>query len=506
MLEDSARLRIARWSDSGIDGALFDSRISRSHDITVLGPPGSFQWIRVLLADNILIFKRVSRQKQQGKTRMTRTDSRRGGARGCEGIRLSLITILMMCAGVRAHAQSLDDQYTYYLTGKCQNMGFQRDADNVLLPGQAGPHLEAFCSGPIAVGGGNETTSLGGGAAAEEISNSGGEEEQALKRRRGRLRDANASADAAADATADTELASFGATSVFASFDYLNERQSTTTYEAGRHSSGYGGLLGMDRRFGAKALAGIAVRYAEQSGTLDSGGDFSVHTPGVRVYGSWLPVDGLFIDAAAGFDRRSLDTRRIVGLRVVTFGSPLYPGIVSYNPPLLPATSNTHERDYTGELHAGYDWSLSSLTIGPRAAVTAAHSALDPYVESGDTPMTLAVNAQTRISLRSQVGFQVSDALKLPTGVLVPQLEAEWVHEYRDDQRLSSAHFAEDLRPQPVELHFLNNPPDRDWFVVRVATVAVLPHGVSAFAAVERFAGNLYIERYQATLGLRCEL
>jgi uncharacterized protein YhjY with autotransporter beta-barrel domain len=420
---------------------------------------------------------------------------------------LGFVTIMIVCGGMRAHAQSLDEQYTYYLTGKCQNMSFARDADNVLLPGQAGPHLQAYCSGPILVAGGNETTSLGGGAAAEQISGTGGEEEQALKRRRGRLRDANsAPGAAAADTEADTELASFGATSVFASFDYLNERQSTTTYEAGRQSSGYGGLLGIDRRFGEKALAGIAVRYAEETGTLDTGGDFSVHTPGVRVYGSLLPVDGLFIDAAAGFDRRSLDTRRIVGLKVVTFGSPGSAGIVSYNPPPLPATSTTHERDYTGELHAGYDWSLSSLTIGPRAAVNAAHSTLDPYVESGDTPMTLAVDSQTRTSLRSLVGFQASNAFQLRAGVLVPQLEAEWVHEYRDDQRLLSAHFAEDLRPQPVALHFLNNPPDRDWFVVRVATVAVLPHGFNAFAAVERTAGNLYVERYQVTLGMRCEL
>jgi uncharacterized protein YhjY with autotransporter beta-barrel domain len=428
-----------------------------------------------------------------------------GAADRSRGSRLSLITMMILCAAMRANAQSLDQQYTYYLTGKCQNMGFQRDANNVLLPGQAAPHLESYCSGPIPAAGGNETTSLGGGAAAEQISSTGGEEEQALKRRRGRLRDSD-SAPAATDPQADTELASFGATSVFVAFDYLNERQSTTAYESGRHSSGYGGLLGIDRRFGEQALAGIAVRYAEQSGTLDSGGDFSAHTPGIRLYGSWLPVAGLFIDAAAGLDHRSLDTRRIVSLRVVTFGSPFYPGIVSYNPPPSPASSSTRERDYTGELHVGYDFSLSSLTIGPRAAVTVAHATLDPYVESGDTPMTLAVDSQSRTSRRSLVGFQASNALQLRTGVLVPQLEAEWVHEYRDEQRLLSAHFAEDLRPEPVVLHFLNNPPDRDWFVVRLATVAVLPHGFSAFAAVERTAGNLYVERYQVTLGVRCEL
>jgi uncharacterized protein YhjY with autotransporter beta-barrel domain len=408
--------------------------------------------------------------------------------------------------GMQAHAQSLDEQYAYYLTGKCQNLGFTRDANNVVLPGQAGPHLAAYCSGPVLVGGGNETTSLGGGAAAEEISNSGGEEERALQRRRGRLGESNSDQAATADAAADAELAGFGATSVFVSLDYLHEQQTTTAYEAGRHSSGFGGLLGVDRRFEEKALAGIAIRYSEQSGSIDSGGDFSTHTPGARLYGSWLPAAGVFIDGAAGFDHRDLDTRRIVALKVVTFGAPGSPGNVSYNPPPLPASSTAHERDLTGELHLGYDFPISSLSIGPRAAITFAHSSLDPYVESGDTPMALAVNAQTRTSLRSLIGAQATNALRLPSGVLVPQLDAEWVHEYRDDQRLLSARFAEDLRPEPVELHFLNNPPDRDWFVIRVATAAVFPHGFNAFVAVERTVGNLYIERYQASLGVRLEL
>jgi uncharacterized protein YhjY with autotransporter beta-barrel domain len=403
-------------------------------------------------------------------------------------------------------AQSLNEQYAYYLMGKCQNLGFTRSPNYVVAPGQAGPALAAFCSGPPATGGVSESSSLGGGATAEEISNSGGEEDEALKRRRGRLHDSDPDQAPAADAGQDAELASLGATSVFASFDWLRERQTATEFEDGRHSTGYNGLVGIDRRFGEKALAGIAFRYAEQSGTFDSGGDFSVHTPGVRLYGSWLPVDGFFLDGAIGFDRRGLDTQRVVALKVLTYGAPGFPPNVSYNPAPASADSTTHEQDLGGELHAGYDVSLGSVTIGPRASVTFAHSDLDPYTESGDTPMTLAVNEQTRISLRSQLGFQLTNAFKLPTAVVVPQLNVEWLHEYRDSQQMLSAHFAEDLRPDPVELHFLNNPPDRDWFVIRVASVVVLPHGFSAFAAAERTAGNLYIQHIQASLGVRMEL
>lgn len=423
---------------------------------------------------------------------------------------LGAMVVCLGMYGTQARAQSpgpsLNDQYAYYLMGKCQNLGFTRGPNNVLTPGQAGPQLAAFCSGPPPTGGVSEASSLGGGATAEEISNSGGEEDEALKRRRGRLREPDSDHAPAVDSGQDAELASSGATSVFASFDWLRERQTATEFEDGRHSTGYDGLLGIDRRFGDKALAGIALRYAEQSGTFDSGGDFSVHTPGVSIYGSWLPVNGFFLDGAVGFDRRGLDTHRIVTLKVLTYGAPGYPPNVSYNPPPASADSTTDERDLGAELHSGYDFSLGSLTVGPRASVTFAHSDLDPYTETGDTPMTLAVNEQTRTSLRSQLGFQLTDAIKLPMGVLVPQLNADWLHEYRDPQQMLSAHFAEDLRPDPVELHFLNNPPDRDWFVIRAAAVVVLPHGFSGFAAVARTAGNLYIQRVQATLGVRMEL
>ncbi|MBS0395428.1 MAG: autotransporter outer membrane beta-barrel domain-containing protein [Proteobacteria bacterium] len=408
----------------------------------------------------------------------------------------------LLAAGARA--QTLDQQYYFYLINRCEQLGFARDVNQVLLPGQAGPYLDAFCSRPTSGAGGISTAALGGGAAAEELGAAGEPRERALERRRNRLH--SATPEAAADEAPETELAQFGATSIFLGFDYLHERQVATDYEAGRRSDGYGGLLGADRRLGETALVGVALRYLHQTGHIDSGGDFTVNAPGLRVYGSWLPLDGLFVDAAVGFDRKGLDTRRIVSLRNVITPSPGAPPFIVYDPPPTPAQSSTHERDVSGELRAGYDFPSGRVSLGPRVAVTYAHAQLDAYLETGPTPMTLALDPQTRSSLRSLLGLQASAALPARTGVLVPQLNADWVHEYRDDQRLISAHFAEDLRPVPVTFQFRNNPPDRDWFVVRLSVAAVFPHGASAFAAIERTAGNAYIERFQANVGLRWEL
>jgi uncharacterized protein YhjY with autotransporter beta-barrel domain len=407
-----------------------------------------------------------------------------------------------------AHGQTLDQQYDFYLSTvvhRCDNMGFARQGFDELVPGQAGPHLFAYCSGPpIVTGGGGNGSSSGGGAGVAESRGEGAEEDAALRRRRDRLRAANGDKPAAADAS-DFDLGSLGATSAFLSLDYEHERQKTTEYEAGRRSHDLNGTLGIDHRFGPRGLAGLALKYAEQSGVIDSGGDFHAHGQAVWAYGSWMPRDGLFVDLAAGLGSRSLHTGRIVSREI--FNMDRFGNVSShFNPAPALAISNTHEHDVNAELRTGYDFSFSSLSIGPRAAVTMRHTSLDAYIEAGDTPMTLAFDSQKTTSLRSLIGFQATRAFTAASMVFVPQLNADWVHEYRDDQRVITAHFAEDLRPNPSQLRFLNTAPDRDWLLLRASLVTVFPHGVSAFTSFESTAAHSYIDRYRASVGLRVEL
>jgi uncharacterized protein YhjY with autotransporter beta-barrel domain len=381
-------------------------------------------------------------------------------------------------------------------------MGFARDALQALLPGQAGPNLFTFCSGPIQVAGPSTSSTLGGGAAAGEGRGEGAEEDAALRRRRDRLRGQQNAEPSSGGA--DVDLGSLGLASAFLSLDYLHERQKTTQYEAGRRSNGADATVGADYRFGSRGLAGLALKYSNQSGDIDSGGHFDVRGGGIWAYGSWWPHERLFVDFAAGFDLRQVHTERIVS-RQTTIQLPRG-GSTFFNPAPAMAFSDTDSRETSAELRAGYDFSYSILDIGPRAALTVKHANLDPYVESGNTPMTLAFDEQATTSLRSMLGLQASRPCLAGTVVLVPQLNVDWVHEYRADQHTLTAHFAEDLRPDPSILRFLNEAPDRDWLAIRVSTVAVFVHGVSGFVALEDMTGHTYINRYRASIGMRVEL
>jgi uncharacterized protein YhjY with autotransporter beta-barrel domain len=303
---------------------------------------------------------------------------------------------------------------------------------------------------------------------------------------------------------AEVDLGSLGLASAFLSLDYLHERQKTTQYEAGRRSNGADATAGADYRFGSRGLAGLALKYSNQSGDIDSGGHFDVRGGGIWAYSSWWPHERLFVDFAAGFDLRQIHTERIVA-RQTTIQLPRG-GSTFFNPAPALAFSDTNSRETSAELRAGYDFSYSILNIGPRAALAVKHANLDPYIESGNTPMTLAFDEQATTSLRSMLGLQASRPCLAGTVVLVPQLNVDWVHEYRADQHTLTAHFAEDLRPDPSILRFLDEAPDRDWLAIRVSTVAVFVHGVSGFVALEDMTGHTYINRYRASIGMRVEL
>lgn len=415
---------------------------------------------------------------------------------------LGLSSVVFMCLALPAQAQTLDEQYLFYLLDRCANLNFDKDASLNVLPGQAGSRLAAFCSGPPLVGGGGGTTASGGGTA---IGSDAGGSEQALRRRQQAARDAD-SASTAGDPS-DVTLFNTATVSVFLNVDYQWEKQTATRFEAGRRWHQTGTTLGIDRRLGTQGLAGLALNYGRKSGNFsDVGGDFSADRYGAVLYGSWFPNDRTFVDVNVGLARQDTDTQRIVFLRREVFGNPLFPPNIVLDPPPSAVDSEAKALESQVQLRGGYDWNLGRATFGLRAAALAKHASFDDYTEHGDTPMTLVFEDRSETSVRSSLGIDLRAAFTAQRTVLQPQFSADWLHEFRDDQHLITAHFAEDLRPNPARLRFRNDPPDRDFALVRVSLASIFTSGVSAFVALEGLLGHATLDHYVATLGVRLEL
>lgn len=176
-----------------------------------------------------------------------------------------------------------------------------------------------------------------------------------------------------------------------------------------------------------------------------------------------------------------------------------------FNPPLTQVEGSTDSRESAADLRVGYDAERGSRTIGPRAGLSARRASMNGFAEDGATPMTLIFDKQVEKSLRSSLGFQGSKAFNVASGAIVTQLNLDWLREFQDDQRFITARFAEDLRANPVQLRFLNQAPDRDWYNARASAVAVFAHGFSAFLAMESTFGHDYLQQSGASLGVRLE-
>lgn len=403
-----------------------------------------------------------------------------------------------LCHAMPAAAQRLDDQYKYYLDNYCNNLGFNRDNTGRPLATEAGPVLAQYCTGFPVLGppgsGPQPPPPSGSGAAAS--GSAAGDAADALRRRREEEGDAT---------TPDIDLATFGHVSLFMTLDYLHERQDSTPYEGGRSSRTLGGLLGVDYRF-ASGVLGVAANYGRVTGDLAGGGDFKGHDAGLVAFGSLWGRDAAFIDFAAGYNLGRLDMERVVGLTVTSYNLDGSIRDVRQWVPPASAYGKPRHRDVTAELRAGFDFQLGGLALGPRTALTLRNSRHEAYRETGATPMALAF-AETRVkSMQSQLGLQAGIALPNAHFVLLPQFNADWMHELEADQQLLAATFAEDIRANPRVVRFLNTAPDRDWFSGRLSIAAAFIHGFSGFVAAEGIAGHEYLSRYRFSLGVRKEL
>jgi outer membrane lipase/esterase len=404
--------------------------------------------------------------------------------------------------GAQVSAQTLDQQYAEFLGGKCGKMNLPRNPDsndnavNDDVP--IGPNLREYCRGLVPTGGVSTNTITGGGSGAS--SGRGGDLADVLRKRRGR-------GEKQQDGDANTDFGSF---SGFLSVDLKDEHRDATAFEGGQRSQTGGMLLGADYRFGGKGVFGGAIEISHQSGRYaQQGGDFDGHVGGLVLFGSWLPSEQLFVDFSAAYDRVRNDTSRVTSFKIAFAGGPGSPppppgsGIYAISPAL--AQGDSKATSWRAEVRSGYDFRSGGLTYGPRVGVLDQNTDTDAYTETGATPMTLAFDAQTEESLRSSVGFQGSAATSTRNAVLVWQFNADWMHEFRADQRSIGVRLAEDLRPAPTRFSFLNSAPDRDFFAARIAIVGVLHDGLSVFANAESMFGHTYIDRYGLSVGIRRE-
>ena len=128
------------------------------------------------------------------------------------------------------------------------------------------------------------------------------------------------------------------------------------------------------------------------------------------------------------------------------------------------ASSNSNGNVFNLGLMTGYDHPIGRFTLGPRAGVTYSNTKIGSYGENGSTGVELKYDDQWINSLQSVLGVQGSAAFSTGLGVLVPQFNADYIHEFANSQRFINVQFAQDFRATPTKFTFQNDVPVRNYF------------------------------------------
>jgi outer membrane autotransporter protein len=266
----------------------------------------------------------------------------------------------------------------------------------------------------------------------------------------------------------------------------------------------YGLTGGIDYRFTDNLVFGVALSYHDVDADFDdkptvSGGSVDADGWGGFLYGTWYS-DRFYVDGLAGYAKTDYDTKRKIFIPNNNASNPLISGNIDET-----AKGSPDSDDYTLGVGAGYRLGQGALSYGPYARVTYYEVDIDDYQEKGAeaSGLNLKVDGQNWESLTSVLGAQVSYAFSQSFGVLVPQGQVGWVHEFENDSEEFSAVYVDD--PRQNQLRAETNDPDRDYFELGLGVSAVFKRGTQAFVYYDTVLGFDDVTDHIFTVGGRME-
>jgi outer membrane lipase/esterase len=304
----------------------------------------------------------------------------------------------------------------------------------------------------------------------------------------------NAGGGSAASFTTDSQSRWQGL-GFFASGLVESLNRDVTTFQDGYKSNTLGIAAGADYRFNRKIVAGLALSYSNTDGDFRNGGNFSTNSYGGLLFASYLPMDKTFVQVTGGYTKNNYLVSRLASANVGT--TTTFSG---------PASSNSNGNVFNLGLMTGYDQPIGRFTIGPRAGVNYSNTKIGSFTEAGSTGVELKYDDQWINSLQSVLGVQGAVAFSTGLGVLVPQFNANYIHEFANSQRHINVQFAQDLSSTPTRFSFQNDVPVRNYFTLGTGLVMVLPNGWQPFVNFRAMVGNEQFDNYAGTFGLRIEL
>lgn len=262
----------------------------------------------------------------------------------------------------------------------------------------------------------------------------------------------------------------------------------------------YGVNFGVDYRLSNTFIVGGMLNYFSTDSEFDnnptvSGGSVDGEGIGGGVYATYFK-NNFYIDALAAYAWTDYDLNRSIVI-------PSNSGSVSSINEM--AVASPEGSDITFSLGGGYDFQKGSFQYGPYARLVYLNADVDGYAESGadGSGLNLDVDSQDWSSLTSVLGGKISITSNHDFGVLVPYLQAGWIHEFESDAEEITATYVAD--PRKNQLKAYTNEPDQDYVELGIGITAVFAKNIQAFINYDTLIGLSDLESHVVSLGLRWE-
>ncbi len=276
-----------------------------------------------------------------------------------------------------------------------------------------------------------------------------------------------------------------------------------SNYEDAFDYDSWGVTSGADYRLSDNFVIGALVSYQSIDSDFDAttavpGGGLDADSWGGGVYETYY-TGNFYIDGLINYAHVDYDLTRKILLPVGTNPGSAATVVTTDRT----ARGDTDSDNWTLSIGGGLDLANGSLTYGPYTQVTYQHNAVDGYAESGASGLNLTVDGQDWESLTTVIGGRVGYTTSQSWGVLMPQANFGWVHEFMNDSEEITAFYTHDPRRNPLVA--LTDDPDRNYFELGAGISAVMRGGLQAFFNYQTLLGHQYITDHSFTVGVRGE-
>ena len=280
---------------------------------------------------------------------------------------------------------------------------------------------------------------------------------------------------------------------------YTNSEQTETATLAGFEGDTASLVVGADYRIDNNSFAGVAARLLSSDVKLDdNAGSLDAFDTNITLYGTTYTGENIYVDGTVYYGHDRFDLER--DLKFVVNNAITNEQVIVNDR----ANGDTIGNQVGASVGLGYDLVVGRSFVTQFSGKLRYGSAkIHAYEETNATGLNLNINKQEIDTTNFKLGASISNAFSFSWGVIAPQFDAFWIHEFITAGEKVTASFVAD--PFNTKFTFTTEDLDSDYFTASLGAVLMVPGGFTAFLQYETYIDYENYDQSMLSLGARME-